>query len=436
MSDRYLKLSNTKWGKQVLSALGLPIPPVLQRATSNPSEIACQIIINDKSALAPIIHQTIGHNIIDFNEHCAVKALVFDATGIRHSQDLTEIYTFFNKHLKSLNRNGKIVLLGLCPESLTDAKSATAQRALVGFIKALAKEVGRKGTTANLVYLPVNVRQALASPLRFFLSARSAFVTGQVITVSQVSCEQGDWQQPLAGKLVLVTGAARGIGAAIVNTLARDGAFVIGLDVPSAKLQLMQTMQAVNGQVLLLDITQEDAADQIMQAAGRPLDIIVHNAGITQDKMLAKMAPAQWDTLMNINLCAIERINEHLLGSLYIAQQGRIIALSSISGIAGNAGQTNYATSKAGVIGLVTSMTEQLAVNEITINGVAPGFIETEMTNKMPVMPRFMGRRMCSLSQGGLPVDVAETISFLAAPQSAGITGNVIRVCGQNILGA
>jgi 3-oxoacyl-[acyl-carrier protein] reductase len=162
----------------------------------------------------------------------------------------------------------------------------------------------------------------------------------------------------------------------------------------------------------------------------------VHNAGITKDRTIAKMTREAWDSVIDINLSAQERIDDALLAQGVLREGGRIIGVSSISGIAGNLGQTNYATSKAGVIGRVRSMAPVLRTRGITINAVAPGFIETQMTARMPLGLREAGRRMNSMSQGGQPVDVGETVAWLASPGCTGITGNVVRVCGQSLIGA
>jgi 3-oxoacyl-[acyl-carrier protein] reductase len=144
----------------------------------------------------------------------------------------------------------------------------------------------------------------------------------------------------------------------------------------------------------------------------------------------------RWRQVLDINLSSEERINDALLEGGLIKAGGRVVCVSSMSGIAGNNGQTNYATSKAGVIGMVQSLAPVFAQREATINAVAPGFIETQMTASMPVPVREAGRRMSSLRQGGLPVDVAEAIAWFASPASGGLNGNVVRVCGQNLLGA
>ena len=146
------------------------------------------------------------------------------------------------------------------------------------------------------------------------------------------------------------------------------------------------------------------------------------------------MPEDRWQQVLDVNLVAQERINAVAIDLL--REDGRIVCVSSMSGIAGNAGQTNYATSKAGVIGLVQALAPVVAERGITINAVAPGFIETQMTAAMPIAVREAGRRMNSLRQGGLPVDVAETIAWFASPGSAGVNGNVVRVCGQSLLGA
>jgi 3-oxoacyl-[acyl-carrier protein] reductase len=164
--------------------------------------------------------------------------------------------------------------------------------------------------------------------------------------------------------------------------------------------------------------------------------VFVHNAGITRDKTLARMTPDRWDSVIEVNLTAQERVDDILLEENLLGGNGRIVSVSSVSGIAGNRGQTNYGASKAGIIGHVQAMAPTLAARGLTINAVAPGFIETKMTAAMPLMLREAGRRMNSLAQGGLPVDVAETIAWLANPASSGVTGNVIRVCGQSLLGA
>ncbi len=243
-----------------------------------------------------------------------------------------------------------------------------------------------------------------------------------------------------------MTGAARGIGAAIAAVLAAQGAHVIGLDVAQARDALDQTMLAIEDAspsggahaALLADIAAPEAPAEIASAllAMGGIDIVVHNAGITRDKTIAKMTQDAWDSVIDINLSAQERIDDALLAQNVLHEGGRIIGVSSISGIAGNLGQTNYATSKAGVIGRVQSMASVLRARGITINAVAPGFIETQMTARIPLAIREAGRRMNSMSQGGQPVDVAETIAWLANPASAGISGNVVRVCGQSLIGA
>jgi 3-oxoacyl-[acyl-carrier protein] reductase len=265
-------------------------------------------------------------------------------------------------------------------------------------------------------------------------------MNAQVMQVSNpVAAIDAEWQKPLLSKTILVTGAARGIGLAISQVLARDGAKVIGVDVPQAEADLNSAMADIGGESLTLDIT-EDQAPQLLRdfcaAEGPKLHAIVHNAGVTRDKMLSRMSEHQWNMLMQVNLGAVQRINSALLETDMLDDGGKIIGVASISGIAGNIGQTNYGFSKSAVIGMVESLAAQCAARGITVNAVAPGFIETQMTAAIPFMNRQMGRRLSSLSQGGLPVDVAEVIGFFVSPQAAGVNDNVVRVCGQSLLGA
>ena len=243
-------------------------------------------------------------------------------------------------------------------------------------------------------------------------------------------------EQPLAGKLALVTGASRGIGEAIATTLRRDGADLVLLDVPALSADLTKVAERLEAETIELDITEPDAPLQIAEGIPDGVDIVVHNAGVTRDRTIAKMPEERWSSLMEINLSSEERIDDELLERGLLRPNGRIVCVSSMSGIAGNSGQTNYATSKAGVIGMVEAMAPELAERGVTINAVAPGFIETQMTAAMPIAPREAGRRLSSLSQGGLPVDVAETIAWFASPASTALNGNTVRVCGQNLLGA
>ena len=228
----------------------------------------------------------------------------------------------------------------------------------------------------------------------------------------------------------MVTGASRGIGAAIAEVLARDGVHVICADVPAQGEALAAVANTVGGAALQVDVTSEQAPERL---AERGAQIVVHNAGLTRDRTLARMSDDEWDAVLAVNLESIERINEALLEA---GEVRRIVCVSSVSGIAGNRGQANYATSKAGVIGVVEALAPELASRQGTINAVAPGFIETGMTAAMPLGTREAGRRLNSLAQGGLPVDVAETVAWLASPGSGGVNGTVVRVCGQSLIGA
>ncbi len=441
MSDRYSQIVNAPVVSTVAKQLGLPQPVGLDRHTPGAPVVSGPVL----SGAAP--GGRTGKAISAFLDRIKAeragaegraKALLFDVTGITDSTELVELQRFFYPAVGRLQRNGRVVVLGTPPAEGGSTRAATAQRALEGFVRSLAKEIGGKGATAQLVHVSTGAEDQLDSTLRFLLSPRSAYVSGQVIGIGAgvAPAPEIDWERPLDGKVALVTGASRGIGAAIATTLARDGAEIVGLDVPQAADDLRRVTTEVGGEAIGIDITADDAPERIAERFADGVDVVVHNAGVTRDRTIAKMPEERWAELMEINLSSEERIDDALLEAKLLARNGRIVCVSSMSGIAGNSGQTNYATSKAGVIGMVEAMAPELAKREATINAVAPGFIETAMTAAMPIGPREAGRRLSSLSQGGLPVDVAETIAWLASPASTGVNGNTVRVCGQNLLGA
>ncbi|MGP8440364.1 3-oxoacyl-ACP reductase [Paraburkholderia fungorum] len=476
MNDSYLNFVNSPFGARLARSLGLPKPEVLRRYRADQPEFDGLIAIGAGrephllDALANLVasigmtsvaHESAGLWVPLANRHGLMTgrfeaaepgsqgklaALLFDASGIEDSSQLEPLHGFFHDTLRSLGKCGRIVVLGRPPEACANPRQWTAQRALEGLVRSLGKEA-RRGITANLVYVEKGAEHGIEATLRFFLSPRSAYVSGQVVRIG-VPASTGagagtaalppfDWKQPLAGRRAVVTGAARGIGASIAGVLAEQGAHVIGIDIPSAREALDSTMRQLNGTALAFDIAAPEAPAQIAAALDEQgVDIVVHNAGITRDKTIAKMTDAAWQSVIDINLSAQERIDDALLAAGILRDGGRIIGVSSISGIAGNLGQTNYATSKAGVIGRVHSMAPHLRARGITINAVAPGFIETQMTAKIPLTIREAGRRMNSMSQGGQPVDVAQTIAWLAHPGSAGVSGQIVRVCGQSLIGA
>ncbi|GAC1370944.1 MAG: 3-oxoacyl-ACP reductase [Aquirhabdus sp.] len=463
MSNHYQTFANSALGQLVVKNLGLPAPVNLDRFDASKPLINGAVLFGAapgstltgaiSDALASIhadtyagnnteLQQTAaksGLNVRAFNsgdKEARFKAFVFDASGIKSSDELIELYNFFSPVARQLLSSGRVVVVGRTPADCATPKEATAQRALEGFIKAVGKEF-KKGATAQVVYVGKGAEANVESTLRFFLSAKSAYVSGQVARVSKGKAISVNWTKPLTGKTALVTGASRGIGEAIARTLARDGAHVICLDVPQQEADLQRVAGEIGGSVLMEDITAPDAGEKIAACAQNRggLDVIVHNAGVTRDKMLANMKDSQWNLVLNINLSSEERINDYLIENNAFNDNARIICVSSISGIAGNLGQTNYAASKAGVIGLVQS-TAPILKKGITINAVAPGFIETAMTAAIPFQIREAGRLMNSMSQGGQPVDVAEAIAWFANPASGGLNGNVVRVCGQSLLGA
>lgn len=469
MSDSYLNFANSSFGARLADLVGLPKPLLLERYRPDQPVLDGTLLLGGGAVpelLQPLAKlfaamgvQSVAHRELPqwlsiANQHgllsgrwgvqdkpgARVKALLFDATGMTDSSQSDALYGFFHETVRSVLPCGRVIVIGRPPEACPSPRKATVQRALEGLTRALGKEL-KRAITVNLVYCAEGAEDQLEATLRFLLSPRSTYVSAQVIRVGQ-STQPGapeiNWAQPLAGKKVLVTGASRGIGAAIAEVMARDGAQLICLDVPQAQQGLDEIAARLGGRALAMDISAPEAPALLSEAAlaDGGWDVVVHNAGITRDKTIANMKAELWQSVVNVNLSTQERINDALVESGALMAGARIVCVSSISGIAGNLGQTNYAFSKAGVIGMVQSMAPLLAARGITINAVAPGFIETQMTAAIPFAIREAGRRMNSLGQGGLPVDVAETIAWLASPASAGLNGNVVRVCGQSLLGA
>ncbi|WP_306364737.1 3-oxoacyl-ACP reductase [Nocardia sp. CC227C] len=431
-------------GAFLASKLGLPQPEALRRYRAGEPALPGPVLVGGKGRVADAVRNLLSDYTFVDSVSPGVKfgALVFDATGIRTIEELEQLYEFFQPAMRSIAPSGRVLVVGTTPELSASVDEQIAQRALEGFTRSVGKELLR-GATCNLVYLHPEAAAAatgLESTLRFILSAKSAFVDGQVFRVGKDdSTAPASWDKPLDGKVAVVTGAARGIGATIAEVFARDGATVIVADIPAAGEALAETANKVGGTALALDVTSPDAAEKIAEFATERfggVDIIVHNAGITRDKLLANMDSGRWNSVVNVNLAAPHRITEGLVAKGALKEGGRVIDVSSIAGIAGNRGQTNYGTSKAGVIGMVNAEAPKLAEKGITINAVAPGFIETAMTAAIPLGTREAGRLLSSLLQGGQTVDVAETIAYFASPASNAVSGNVVRVCGQALIGA
>lgn len=446
MTDTYTHLVNSGLGRNVAKKLGLPQPAVLRRYEPGQPLVVGPVVVVGNSAGADSLAAELLSWDLDVRRHAApaekLGAIILVLDGLEHPMDLERPVLSAGGSLRDLRAGGRIITVSRPAAEASSPAAAAARQGVDGFLRSLAKEL-RGGATANGVLLADGTTTTSPSALgavRFFLSGRSAFVDGQFLTVSsQDGSLAADPDQPLAGKVAVVTGAARGIGAEIARTLQRDGATLVLVDVPAAGDHLAAVANEVRATALQVDISGADAGERILDHAvqrhGR-LDIVVHNAGITRDKLLANMDQARWTSVININIAAQLRINEALLASEHFRSSPRIVSVASTSGIAGNRGQTNYAASKGGVIGMVRATAPLLAATGGTINAVAPGFIETEMTGRIPFAVREVARRLNSLQQGGLPKDVAETISFLASDAAGGINGEVLRVCGQNLVGA
>lgn len=448
-SDLFSQIVNSGPGSFLAKQLGVPQPETLRRYRAGDPPLAGSLLIGGEGRVVEPLRAALAKDYDLVGNNLGGRwadqfgGLVFDATGITTPEGLKGLYEFFTPLLRNLGHSARVAVVGTTPDRAASPHERIAQRALEGFTRSLGKEL-RNGTTVALVYLSPDAKPAatgLESTMRFILSAKSAYVDGQVFYVGEAdSTPPGDWERPLDGKVAIVTGAARGIGATIAEVFARDGARVVAIDVESAAEALAETASRVGGTALWLDVTSSDAVDKITdhlrEHHGGRADVLVNNAGITRDKLLANMDDARWDAVLAVNLLAPLRLTEGLVGNGSIGEGGRVVGLSSMAGIAGNRGQTNYATTKAGMIGLTQALAPELYGKGITINAVAPGFIETQMTAAIPLATREVGRRMNSLLQGGQPVDVAEAIAYFASPASNAVTGNVIRVCGQAMLGA
>ena len=306
MSDKYQGFVRTPIGKLLVKNLGLPDPTPLRRYEAGAPLVDGTVAVGGTGRLAeslPGLLDLLGIASTTAPDPAQKYAgLVFDATGLTDAGQLGALRDWFTPLLRSLETCPRIVVLGTPPEQAKGSERV-AQRALEGFTRSLGKEVGRGGTV-QLVYVAEKAEAAVASTLAFLLSPKSAYVSGQVVRVgthARDAAEVADWMRPLAGKVALVTGASRGIGEQIARVLHRDGATVVGLDVPQAASELQALMGELGGDHLTLDITAKDAPQRIahhLKEKHGGVDVVVHNAGITKDKKLANMDEVRWNAVL------------------------------------------------------------------------------------------------------------------------------------------
>jgi 3-oxoacyl-[acyl-carrier protein] reductase len=238
----------------------------------------------------------------------------------------------------------------------------------------------------------------------------------------------------LSGEVVLVTGASRGIGAAIADLLATRGAKVVGTATTEAGAQAITArMAAVGGIGKVLDVTDSAAVEAVIEDIGKsigPISVLVNNAGITRDQILMRMKDEDWNIILDTNLSSVYRTSKAVMRGMMKARKGRIINIASVIGLTGNAGQANYAAAKAGIIAFSKSLAKEIGSRGITVNVVAPGFIQTDMTDTLPEEAKQALMGQIALGRLGSPSDIAEAVAFLAGPAAAYITGETLNVNG------
>jgi len=240
----------------------------------------------------------------------------------------------------------------------------------------------------------------------------------------------------LDGKVALVTGATRGIGRAIALRLGAQGATVVGTATSESGAQTITDFLKeanITGQGMVLNVTQADSIEAVVAETestfGAP-NILVNNAGITRDNLLMRMKDDEWDDIINTNLTPIYRLSKRCLRAMTKARTGRIITITSVVGVMGNAGQTNYAAAKAGVIGFSKSLAREVGARGITVNTVAPGFIDTDMTSSLPEEHKTALLQQVPIKRLGNPEEIAGAVSYLASEDAAYVTGETIHVNG------
>jgi 3-oxoacyl-[acyl-carrier protein] reductase len=242
--------------------------------------------------------------------------------------------------------------------------------------------------------------------------------------------------QTFAGHVALVTGASQGIGEAIALDLAEEGLFVVLVDIQPEKLTAVaERISRGGGQasVRTADVSRFDQAAAVVEAVvkeKRQIDYLVNNAGVTRDNLMMRMREEEWDAVMAVNLKGVFNFCRAAVRPMISRRFGRIVNISSVVGVMGNAGQTNYSASKAGVIGLTKSLAREVAGREVTVNAVAPGYIATAMTEGLPEAVKKAFLEMIPMKRMGTPEEVARAVKFLLSDQAAYITGQVIHVNG------
>ncbi|QOW18946.1 3-oxoacyl-ACP reductase FabG [Lysobacter ciconiae] len=240
--------------------------------------------------------------------------------------------------------------------------------------------------------------------------------------------------QPLNGEIALVTGASRGIGAAIADELAAQGATVIGTATSQSGADAIgERLAAAGGHGRVIDVADGAATLALIDAIGKdigPISILVNNAGITRDNLLLRMKDEDWQAVIDTNLSSVYRTSKAVMRSMMKARRGRIINIASVIGVTGNAGQANYAAAKAGIIAFSKSLAKEIGSRGVTVNVVAPGFIDTDMTRGLPEDSREAMLGQIALGRFGDPADIARAVAFLAGPAAAYITGETLHVNG------
>ena len=240
--------------------------------------------------------------------------------------------------------------------------------------------------------------------------------------------------QVLQGEIVLVTGASRGIGAAIADELAAQGATVLGTATSeSGAVAIGERLASSGGHGRALDVTDPAAVEALVEAIGKEfgsISILVNNAGITRDNLLMRMKEEDWQAILDTNLTSVYRTSKAVMRGMMKARKGRIINIASVIGVTGNAGQANYAAAKAGIIAFSKSLAKEIGSRGVTVNVVAPGFIDTDMTRAMPQEAKDALVGQIALGRLGEPADIARAVAFLAGPAASYITGETLHVNG------